>query len=338
MRNLSFFLFFGYLMWIFACSGNEATPDTPPVAPGVVANPALAKAGKMIKENPADPNGYAQRAVLYYEAEAFDEAIADLNEALRLDSTNVDYIHLLADVFLDYRKSYQALRTMERAATMHPKRIPTLLKLSEFQLILKQYAQGVSTVRKILEMDPLNSEGHFMAGRLFEENGDTSRALNSYQTAIENDPDLIDAWIKLGYLFASRDNPLAEQYFDSAVRVDSTNLLALFAKAQYYHNQGRLSEAIALYQKIIGKDIQYVDAYYNMGLAHLERDSIDQAFRQFDLAIKMDPTYVMAYYYRGFSHEITGDNEAAKRDYEQAILLAPGFAKAREALNRVEVQ
>ena len=338
MRILTIFLFSWCLWLLLGCSGNDTTPDTPPLTPGEIANPALAKAGRMIQEDPSDPNGYAQRAVLYYESEAYDEAIADLNEALRLDSTNVDYIHLLADVYLDYRKSYQALRTMEKAVSIHPQRIPTLLKLSEFQLILKQYGEGISTVRKILEMDPLNSEGHFMAGRLFEENGDTARALNSYQTAIENDPDLIDAWIKLGYLFASRNNPLAEQYFDSAVRVDSTNLLAWFAKAQYYHNQGRLPEAIAIYQKIIGKDIQYVDAYYNMGLAYLERDSIDQAFRQFDLAIKMDPTYVMAYYYRGFSHEITGDNVAAKRDYEQAILLAPGFAKAREALNRVEVQ
>lgn len=338
MKKLSFYISVWSLFFLLACGENENPPTRPSVTPGETATSALTKASQMIRENPTDPNGYAQRAVLYYESEAYDESIADLNEALRLDSSNVDYMHFLADVYLDYHKSYLALRTMEQAAKKYPNRIPTLLKLSEFQLILKQYAAGVSSVRKVLEVDPLNSEGHFMAGRLFEESGDTARALNSYQTAVENDPDLIDAWVKLGNLFASRNNPLAEQYFESAIRIDSTNLLALFAKAQYYHSKGRLPEALALYRKVISKDIQYVDAYYNMGLAHLELDSLEQAFRQFDLAIKMDPTYVMAYYYRGYSHEITGDNLAAKKDYEQAILLAPGFAKAREALSRVEVQ
>jgi len=62
---------------------------------------------------------------LNYENEGYDEAIQDMNKALSYDSTNVTYLHLLADAYLDYYQSYNAISTMKKAATLYPERIPT---------------------------------------------------------------------------------------------------------------------------------------------------------------------------------------------------------------------
>ncbi|MCB9264345.1 MAG: tetratricopeptide repeat protein [Lewinellaceae bacterium] len=299
-------------------------------------NPAIDGLSTEITRNPNDPALYAERARLFYENNGYDEAIRDLNKALSLDSTNVECLHLLADVYLDYFQSRRALKTMERAAGLYPERIPTLLKLSEFQMILKQYDASMKTIGRVLEIDPQNAEAYFMFGMNFKEQGDTVRAINSFQKAVEYDSELVDGWINLGQLYASIGDPLARRYFDNAIRVAPENIYALHAKADYLSDMGELPEAIEMYRRISRVDPQYDEAYFNSGLIYLDMDSIEQARKQFDIAIETSPTHIMAYYYRGLTQEMLGNREAAMADYEQALRMAPNYEKAQEGLERLK--
>ena len=299
-------------------------------------NPAIDGLSAEIAQNPNDAQLYAERGRLFYENDGFDEAIRDLNQALSLDSTNVAYLHLLADVYLDYFQSRRALKTMEQAAELYPERIPTLLKLSEFQLFLKQYKESMQIIDRVLKLDPQNAEAFFMFGMNFKERGDTIRAINSFQKAVEYDSDLVDGWINLGQLYASIGDPLALRYFDNAIRVAPENINALHARADYLSDTGDLAGAIEMYRRISRVDPQYEDAYFNSGLIYMDMDSIEQARKQFDIAIKTSPTLIQAYYYRGLTQEMLGNPAAAKTDYEQALRMAPNYEKALEGLERVK--
>ena len=136
-----------------------------------------------INTSPNDPTLHAKRATLFYQNKNYDEAISDLQKALTIDSTNVEYLHLLSDVYLDYYQSYKAINTLLKAATLYPKRIPTLLKLSKFQLTLKQYDKSINTINEILKIEPLNADAFFLLGMNFKEKGDINRAIGSFQTA-----------------------------------------------------------------------------------------------------------------------------------------------------------
>jgi tetratricopeptide (TPR) repeat protein len=276
-----------------------------------------------IQANPEAAEPYALRAELFYEQGDFDQAIADMQQALTLDSTNVDYHHLLADVYLDYYRSRLALQTMERAAALAPDDAFTLLKLSEIQLFLKQNQSSLSTLDKVLRQDPQNALAFFFMGRNFEELGDVNRAINSYQEASENDPEMLDAWLKLGQLHASINGSLAEQFFDNAIEVDSAGTLALQAKAEYLWDQDKPDGALALYREAALKDPLDPSSFYNAGLVYLELDSLQQAQEHFNIAIQNNPAYINAYYYRGYAAEALGQLGKARRDYEQVLRLAP---------------
>lgn len=284
---------------------------------------------------PDDANLYAKRASLYYDKNGYDEAIVDMQKAITLDSMNADFYHLLADIYLDYFKSHLAIKTLERAIELFPERIPTLLKLSEFQLITKLHPESMKTIDKILKIDPQNAEAFFMFGMNFKESGDTARAINSFQSAVEIDPDLIDAWISLGKLQASQGNKIAAQYFDNALRIAPENPTAIHAKADYLRDQNDLTGAIEMYKKIATVDPQYETSYYNAGLLYMELDSFAQAYQQFDLTLKTSPLHIRAYFYRGLAAELTGDFAQAKADYQQALKLAPGYERAEQALLRL---
>ncbi|MCB0547762.1 MAG: tetratricopeptide repeat protein [Phaeodactylibacter sp.] len=320
-----------------ACGGNSQDGQAGETAAIMTTgNPAIDGLSAEISENPNDAGLYAERGRLFYENDGFDEAIRDLNKALTLDSTNVDYMHLLADVYLDYFQSRRALKTMERAAELYPERIPTLLKLSEFQLILKQYEGSMKTIDRILKIDPQSADAYFMFGMNFKERGDTVRAINSFQKAVEFNSDLVDGWIQLGQLYAAIGDPLAMRYFDNAIRVAPENIYALHSRADYLSDVGNLAEAVEMYRRISRIDPQYEEAYFNSGLIYMDLDSIEQARRQFDIAIKTSPTHIRAYYYRGLAQEMLGNTAAAKADYEQALRMAPNYEKAQEALDRIK--
>ena len=325
-----------FLLFIVACGtdNNESDQQTENIA--ATGNLAIEGISKKIAENPNDASLYASRGAMFYENDGFDEAIADLTKALSIDSTNIDYHHLLADIYLDYFQSRLAIKTMERVVALYPTRIPSLLKLSEFQFILTKYDESLKTISQIMELDPQNAEGYFMFGRNFKEMGDTVRAINSFQTAVENDPDLVEAWIYLGQLYEGLGDPLAGRYYNNALEVAPQNVSALQFNADYLMNQNDLQGAIDLYKRITEVDYQYEAAYYNSGLLYLELDSIDQAYKQFDLTVKTSPTHIRGYFYRGYCSEIKGDTDAAKADYEQALKMNPGYERATEALARLQ--
>jgi len=334
--QLSSQLFFLIIILLqFSCQEKpaEATQATSPTA-----HTALGNVPEWTAKIAAAPNKaelYAGRAGAYLELDGYDEAINDLNKAISIDSTNAEYRHQLADVYLDYFKSNRALKTMEYAATLFPERIPTLLKTAEFQLILKKHNRALISIDRILKLDPLNAEAFYLTGRVFEDQGEIDKAIRSYQKAVEYDADLTEVWVKLGFMLANKKDPKAIQYFDNAILVDSLNVDAHFAKANYLHNNNQLEKAIAAYLNIHRIAPQFANAYYNCGLAYMEIDSVRLASDQFDLAVKMKPTHIMAYYYRGVAAELRGNISGAKQDYQHALNLNPGFERAQLALDKL---
>ncbi|HHM20769.1 MAG TPA: tetratricopeptide repeat protein [Bacteroidetes bacterium] len=338
--NRFIFLLYSAFFAFFACKENTPPANQSPVDPPVVqysGNPAIDKLTDEIAQSPSNASLYAARGAAWYENENYDEGIADMEKAISLDSTRAGYYHLLADMYLDYYKSLKALHTMEKAAATFPKRIPTLLKLAEFQFILKQYNDALFTLERIRAIDPQNAEMFFMFGRVFKDMNRMDEAANAFQSAVENDPDHADAWVHLAQLMADKKSPLAERYFDNALRLDSNNIGVLHAKAYYLSNtMNDLRGAIEIYKKINTINPQYTAGYYNTGLLYLDMDSIARAYKSFDLAVQFAPQSPDAYYHRGMAAEMMGNKKQALADYKTVLNFDPDFASAIEGVKRLQ--
>ncbi len=333
MRRILFLAILGAFL---AACGGDATEET--VAETVTGDGGIDELTTRITEQPQNPSLYAARAELFYEKNNFDQAINDMTVAMTLDSTNLDYHHLLSDIYLDYFRSRLALQTMERAVALYPEDIPSLLKLSELQLFLKQNSASLQTIDKVLRLQAQHPLAFFFMGKNFEEMGDINRAINSFQESVEIDPEMVDAWVKLGQLHGSIDGSLAIDFFNNAIEVDSNNTIALSAKAEYLWDQDDLAGALATYKDAIRKAPLDEKGYYNAGLVLMEMDSVETAFQHFNMAVENSPLHVGAYFFRGYSAELLGRTEEARRDYEYALRLSPDYEDAQEGLARVSGQ
>jgi tetratricopeptide (TPR) repeat protein len=327
---------FGLLFFIlFSCKND---PKPAPANESHI-DPELAALNVLLEKNPNNDSLLYQRAAVYYKLDGYDEALKDISHAIQLDSMQPYYYHLMADVLLDYARpndSKRAINVLLTAAARFPEHVHTLLKLSEFQLIVKQHGDALITLDKILQRDPQNAEAFYMAGRVALDKGDTTHAVASLKKSVKIDAAHEDAWMFLGRIFTNRNNPLALQYFDNVLRLDSTNLEAREFKGVYYKRRGEFDKAFEIYRDIVARNPDYSNAYFDMGMIYLEMDSLSKAYDNFDIATKTDVLFVKAYYYRGLCAELQGNTEAALADYKQANGMSPDYPEAKEALERLQ--
>jgi tetratricopeptide (TPR) repeat protein len=327
----------GLAVWFFFLKKDSSSTALDPQISAQ--DPALSALTSLIEENPGNDTLLYRRAKAYYNLEAYDEALLDLNRAMKLDSMQPVYYHLLADVLLDYARpndSRRAIEVLKLAAKRFPDRISTLLKLSEFQLIVKKHGDALTTLDQILQRDPQNAEAFYMAGRVALDKGDTTASLASFQKSVKIDAENGDAWMFLGRILSNRNNPTAIQCFDNALRIDSTDFEAQEYKGVFYKRVGNFEKAFEIYRNIIANNPDYANAYFDMGMMYLETDSLPMAYASFDIATKTDPLLVKAYYWRGVAAEAQGNIASAFADYKQAYGMSPQYEEAKVAKERLE--
>jgi len=291
-----------------------------------------------LEKSPDDIDLLYQRATVYYEKDEYEASIQDLEKAMSIDSLKPEIYHLLTDNYLDYFRSREALDMMEKVARLFPERIPTLLKLSETQMILNQHENSIFTVNEILRLSPQNNEAFFMLGMNFRAMGDLDRSINSFQTAVENDPEMVDAWIILGELHEKKGSKDAIKYYDNAINVAPDKPEVLHSKAFYLQNNGDIPGALELYKQIIIKNQSYTDAYLNAGIIYMEIDSLDLAFEQMNLLAGVQPQNPLAYYYRALIHNSYGNYEAALVDLQNSINISSDFEVAEKLLTEIQAK
>ncbi|MEE9438407.1 MAG: tetratricopeptide repeat protein [Saprospiraceae bacterium] len=306
--------------------------------PTPLGNDLIVQLTKELDKNPKNKELLFNRANALYEINEYEASIKDLESAMRIDSLNPDYFHLLADNYLDYYRSREALATMHKVVQMYPTREASLLKLAEMQLILRQYENSISTVNAIIMKNPLSSEAYFMLGMNFRSMKDIDRAINSFQTAVEFDSELVDAWLILGELHEKKGTKDAIKYYNNAMTIAPNKSEVIHSKAFYLQNHGDIPGALKLYKSINIKDAQYVIAYLNAGILRLEQDSLDLAFEQFNILISIQPQNFLAYYYRGIIHKALNDNAKAKADFQNCLNINPKYKDAELALAKLIAQ
>lgn len=316
-------------LFLIQCrSGREEKPETS-------GHPGLNTLHEDILAHPFEDSLYFLRGTYYYQQANFEDAVRDLEYAISLDSLQPAYHHLLADALLDGNRSYEALETLKKAVALFPQRIPTLLKLSEFQYILKQYEASLRTCQLIRNQDPANAEAWFMAGLNYRDLMDSAQAISSLQRATTLDDLHTDAWIILGKLLQSGDKDQALRAFENAVLADSTSLQALHSLAGYWQDQGQLVRALDIYHALIQLDPSYTAAFIQAGLIYFQQDSFSKAYEYFDIGCRQEPANANVYFYRGTSREALGDPEGARSDFRQALKLDPSNKEAGRALDLV---
>lgn len=298
--------------------------------------PLLQLLDEQIARHPDSAELYFKRAEALQKLGNSGKARADAAEAIRKDSFRAAYYRLLAEIYFASEEFTRALQTLETGRQKLPDDVSLMLETAKYYYIIGEKQKSIRLLDSVLMKNISNPYAYFYKGMIFKEIGDTSRAISSFQTAIEQNPGYYEAYMQLGLLFSKKNDPVAIDYFSNALKIDSTSEEALYGMALFYQNQGNYKQAKQLYRKMIMQFPQGKRAFYNMGYIYFLEDSLDKAERNFDLALKVAPDYTEAYYMLGLCAERKNQTETARYYYRQSLNLKPDYQLALDGLQRVD--
>jgi len=300
-------------------------------------SPELKAVNKELLANPNNPELYFKRGKIYFANHDLEAAKSDAERAIKLDSLKADYFILLSDAYFTANETRLAKETLERCIKNIPSNIEANLKLAELFFYVKKYQESINYANNALKVDENVAKAYFIKGMCYKESGDTSIAISSFQTAVEQDNTIIDAYLELGILLTKKRNALALEYLNSALKVDPLNEDAMYNIGYYFQSKGDYKIAIESYKKLLAKNINYREAHYNLGAIEIATSkNYKDAIKYFSNAITADANYADAYFARGVCYEELKDKTNATADYQMALQLEPNHKFAIQNLNEMD--
>lgn len=298
--------------------------------------PELKAVNKELLEDPNNADLYNKRALIYLNIKQFNEAVNDAKRAIKLDTTKSNYYLTLVDIYFGQNNTRLAKELLEITEKKFPENTEALLKLSELFFLVQKYQKGIDYANKALKLDENLAKAYFIKGSIYRESGDTSKALSSLQTVIEQDNKYVEAFYDIGVMYAARKNPIALEYYNNALKINPANAEVQYARAKLLQDLGKIDEAIVEYQAILLKNPSCENCCYNMGAIYLDlKKDPKKALEQFTKAIEINPNYIEAYFARGYTYSKLKEKESAKADYNMCLKIQPNYDPAVRGLNEL---
>lgn len=297
----------------------------------------LAMLTAAIEKNEKDPSLLIRRAKYYTEHQKLNDALLDLNRALELDSRNSGALLDLSNVYILMGKPQQALDALNRLVELNPGKTDGYLKKAQLYLVMKDYENCANSVEKVLELDPRNADAYYIKGVVLDENKQPAKAVEAFRKAVLYNPKQYDALMQLGYAFTDSNPAMAIDYFSSASRADTSSIEALYNLGMLYQDKEDADKALSCYSRMLKLEPDNKLALYNSGYVKLVlQDNYTSGIDFFNRAIGADSAFADAYFNRGYCYELIGDLPKASADYQKVLKLRVNDPKAVQGINRLE--
>jgi tetratricopeptide (TPR) repeat protein len=303
----------------------------------LTANPAVKAITDEIAKDPKNASLYFQRAKTLVDLKEDTMALRDYKMAASLDTNKAEYFSAVGDLLFEHKDIDEALVWIKKAITINPNDVKAHLKVAKLFLYLQQHETAIQELNFVLRKDVYNPEAYFLKAMVYKDRKDTAHAISNFQTTLQVAPDYKDAVVQLGLLYSAKNDPLAIRYLDNAYLIDSNDVFPIFARGEYYLNNKDTVRAKQEFRKCIVRNTHYIDAYFNLGFIYLQQDSLDKAFRQYDLVTKLDPTNPAGFFNRGLCNEMLNRPQDAVLDYRKALVIDSGYQSPKKALQRLGV-
>ncbi len=289
-----------------------------------------------IRENPENASLFVKRSDLQLEGDNIDEAINDLEIALKVDSLLPDVYVKLSSYYMVKGKSGDAKEILLKCLDVFPANQEARLNLSQIYFFVQMYQEAMREIVTLEQNSLQSADSYLLKGLILNETEAYDEATGALKKSIEFDNENWEAYNLMGMIYYRLSDPIAVEYFKTAIKLFPNNLEIRLNAGIAFQGFDLFDEAISQYDYIITADSMTYQAYYNSGYVYVTNiKDYEKAVESFSYAIKSDSSAYKAYYNRGFSYELMGKFKMAELDYRKALEILPNYDLAVQGLNEV---
>jgi tetratricopeptide (TPR) repeat protein len=244
---------------------GEMGPDSLDRARQLLAAGDLVQAQRLAFEavlrEPDNAGAHHLLARVYLQQQQYDDALRELQEALRIDP--------------DLRPAKMDLaQVLQRKG---PTEMARLVEQAERHLEQGRFVEAEALVRWALALAPDQGTAHLVLGRVFHNQQRFDDAIREYREALRHDLTLIDAAVALEAAYKAKDSQTGSQ------------------EAYHLLRANKLPEAQAAAEAVLRKDPDHALAHLVLGQVADKGGQYPAAVREYHEALRLDPTLEQAW-------------------------------------------
>ncbi len=263
----------------------------------------------------------------------FDEAIAEFQKAVKLDS---EYVHAhinLGNELAKCGRIDEAVDHFQQAVRLRPGTAELHCSLGGVLVDSGRIDEGVNHLRKALDIQPDSAEARNNMGNALARQEQLKPAIAQFMKALEIQPGFASAHNNLGLALVKAGRiDEAVNHFQKAVELRPGYALAHYNLGSALRASGRPNEAAACYRQAIAISPENAEFRHNFAIVLTQQGLLDEAIVEYLTALKIKPDYAEAQNNLGYAYSCQGRLDEAIRCYRKALRIEPRHARAQNNL------
>jgi tetratricopeptide (TPR) repeat protein len=292
----------------------------------------------LIRKNPFNDTLFYKRYKLQLADKNIDEAINNLELAIKVDSSKSDYYIDLANLYILKAKSEKSRDILLTAAKRFDDNYKVFTELGKLYFLVQEYGKAHKYLDKAINLYPYDANAYYFKAMAYLETNDTNRAKYFFNKSVETAPDFYNGYIMLGAIALERKDTLAGEYFKTAIRLDSSSVEAHYSLGYFYQTVKKdYPSAVREYEYITTNlDSTFANAYFNIGyLVLFHTRHYKEAIPYFEKVVKIDSTNADAWVNIGLAYKLLGKRDSAKYFMLKALKVRPNYPRAITEINKL---
>jgi lipoprotein NlpI len=164
---------------------------------------AIADYDQAIRLNPQDANAFNNRGVAYDDKSQYDRAIQDYDQAIRLNPQDGDYFNNRCIAYRNKGQYDRAIQDCDQAIRLNPQDADYFNNRCIAYRNKGQYDRAIQDCDQAIRLNPQDADHFNNRGNAYSAKGDYDRAIADYSEVIRLDPKNARAYISRGraYLY-----------------------------------------------------------------------------------------------------------------------------------------
>lgn len=282
---------------------------------------ALDIADKVIKSNP-NAWAYIARGAARISMNNFKDALADLNEAIRLNPESLEdqVYHLRSKLRYQQGDLKGALADLNEAVRVEPEDTDYLKERAAVRFKLKDYKGAIADVNEAIRLNPKDTDAIKIRGEVRFAQKDFNGAIADLNKLISLNPKNTD-YLKgrASIRFQLKDYKGAIADYTEAIRLNSKDTDAIKNLAAIKIQQKDFNGAITDLNKLLSLNPKDTDAIKLRGGVRFAQKDYESALADFNEVLRLKPEDADVYYYRGLTHAQLNKYQQAVEDYNKIL-------------------
>ncbi len=243
-----------------------------------------------LQEN--EPEAAYMLAVIHYQREKFEPAMALLKTIRQESDQYEDSIYLQVQILLNQKQQQQAIPLLTRTlADITPASPGLYTLLASLYVEQGQLQQGYDVLDKAIAEYPDNPDIYFEYGLLLEEDDKQEQAITSMEKVLALEPDHAEALNYIGYTWADNNTNLEQAllHIQRAMELKPGNGYIQDSLGWVYFRMGKLSQAKIELLKALDLEPQDPHIYDHLGDIYREQGETRKASETYRKAKELFP-------------------------------------------------